>query len=79
MNNELKRNFDLYDKYAINGWPCHFLTAKAMDKYNSKIAKWCNKLPEGTMEFNEHYKSKRTLYIVVLNIYDVILFKLQKK
>lgn len=76
-DNKMK-NKKIYDKYAINGWPCHFYTIEATDKYNERIEKYCNKLPEGSSDLSILQKIKRYLYIVCLDVYDVIFVAIKK-
>lgn len=37
-------NQELYNRYAINGFPNHFFTVEATDKYNLLIAFFLNEV-----------------------------------
>lgn len=67
------RNVPLYQRYAILGWPCHFFTGSAMDKYNAFIVKCCNALPEGAQDLTRSQQFRRYVYIRWLNVYDFVL------
>lgn len=67
------RNKKIYDKYAITGFPCHFYTMEACDKFNNKIAKYCNRLPEGAADLTPFQLRLMRLYIIYLNVYDAVL------
>ena len=66
------KNAELYQKYAILGWPCHFFTGSAMTKYNAFIEKCCSKLPEGAVDLSRSQQIRRCVYIRYLNVYDVV-------
>ncbi len=67
-----------YNEYAITGFPCHFFTIEAADKYNSLIRAFAsaksNKDDLGVLQ-----KIIRRIYIVYLNIYDVLLYESRHK
>lgn len=67
------KNQALYQQYAILGWPCHFFTGSALDKYNAFIVKCCNALPEGATDLSRSQHIRRYVYIRWLNVYDFVL------
>ena len=69
------KNKELYEKYEICGWPCSFLSVAACDKYNAKIANYCNRLPEGATELSASQELGRSLYLLIfLGWYDFLMF-----
>jgi hypothetical protein len=72
------KNEKLYDQYAIDGWPCHFFSMAAVDKYNKKIEKFCNELPEGATELTESQETRRMGYVILLSgFYDIVMAKVE--
>jgi hypothetical protein len=66
------KNQALYQQYAILGWPCHFFTGGAADKYNAFIEKCCKRLPEGATDLSRSQQICRCVYIRYLNVYDIV-------
>lgn len=73
------KNQKLYLEYAILELPNHFYMSKTVDRYNTKIKKYCNQLPEGSTGFTRYQLFKRYFYIRYLDIYDVIIFKAENR
>lgn len=67
------KNEKIYNKYAIVGFPCHFYTLDACNKYNDKIEKYCNRLPEGADDLTPIQIRFMRIYCVYLDMYDGIL------
>lgn len=73
------KNKKLYDAYAIQGYPCHFMSDAAYDKYHNWLRRLCNRLPEGTEELTEKQKNMRYAYVaLVLDPYDIIMFQIER-
>lgn len=72
------KNQNIYDEYAINGFPCYFFTIEVTEKYNTKIEKYCENLKEGSVDLSLFQKIKRFLYIYYLDVYDCCLSMFQK-
>lgn len=69
------KNRELYERYEICGWPCSFLSVAACDKYNDKIAKYCNELPEGAESLSSNQELRRSIYLLFfLGWYDFLMF-----
>jgi hypothetical protein len=66
------KNQHVYEMYSIEGWPCHFYTMAAVDKYNARIEKYCNKLPDGAQDLSRVQRLKLKVYILYLSLYDSI-------
>lgn len=64
----------VYEKYAIEGFPNHFFTFKATEKYNEKIKKWCNQLNNAALDLTKIQNLKRFLYVRFLDVLDVIWY-----
>ena len=73
------KNEKLYEQYAIEGWPCPFLSMTACDKYNDTIEKYCNQLPEGAEELSAWQGLKRSFILLWILPYDIIMFKKEKR
>lgn len=74
------RNQKLYKEYEINGWPCHFLSLSACNKYNKLLATHCNRLPDGATEFTSWQTIRRYLYLLFfLGAYDRIMFQIERR
>lgn len=68
------KNTNLYEKRAIEGWPCFYFTVEAVDKHNSHLKKLCNELPEGVNDFSFCQKIRRFFYICFfLLCYDSVI------
>lgn len=66
------KNKNVYEMYAIQGWPCHFFTMSAVNKYNAKIEKYCHTLPEGAKDLSRVQKWKLKRYVLYLDLYDSV-------
>ena len=73
------KNKSLYDRYAIQGWPSQFYTISAQDKYNAKIEKFCQSLPEGAKNLSECQRFILAWYRKYIFLYDVVELKRQSK
>lgn len=69
------KNEHLYEQYAITGWPCHFYTMKAHDKYNQLIEDMCKSAPEGARDLSLVQKIRRRCVILYLDVMDTFWYK----
>ena len=72
VNNEMQMNNQttVYFMYEIDYRPNHFFSNKAVEKYNSKLNKWCNHLKDDATDLKKVQKIKRFFYIRYLEIFD---------
>lgn len=73
------KNKKVYERYAMEGWPCTFLSITACDKYNDTIEKYCNQLPEGAEDLSSWQSIKRSLSLLWLLPYDFAMFKKEQR
>ena len=66
------KNEELFMQYGIHGWPSPFYTITAQDKYNDKVEKFCNKLPNGAKDFTKCQQFRLSIYAKKLFICDAI-------
>ena len=70
-----QKNRSLYEQYAITGWPCHFYTMKACDKYNRLIEDVCQKTPEGARDFSVIRKIQIWFFVFFLDTMDTFWYR----
>jgi hypothetical protein len=66
------KNETLFMQYGIHGWPSPFYTISAQEKYNAKVEKFCNKLPDGAKDFTKCQQFRLNIYKKKLFLGDVI-------
>jgi hypothetical protein len=67
----------ILDDYSLVGWPNHFFTLKANNKYNEKIEKYARKCTQDDLSIFQ--KIKLFFYVRYLDCYDLIIFSSEKR
>lgn len=76
LGSKITTNMFVYNNYKINGFPNHFYTEKATNKYNNKLLYWCSHLTQNAKDLTYFQRLKRKIYIMYLDIYDAAIARI---
>lgn len=70
FRDDVKRNIELYDEWAIEFYPIPFLYERSVGRWNTYIVNLCNRLPEGTVKLSAFQLKKMRLYKIFIILTD---------